>query len=463
MNHYAFIPVEVFTRSFKSRFRIAYEFARLGGTAIVGDQREVKYLLSKIDQPVSLLSKGEPPTEPSIDLVSLYKKKGFQLFLLDEEGGIVDKDGQILQFRYDIRISALYDQIYLWGDKQKSLLAKYFPNLKQLLVSGNPRFDTLHYELQTFLGDGPLKDFLGSFNKTVSVNTSFPAGNTKQSTEDFLKMFKNLLREHYSERKARMHVAHHNLLHHYFCELIEFMATDFPSIGIIIRPHPSENEVPYMALQEKYVNVYVDAGRKYEAGYMSKICDLTIHHDCTTGIEALMSNSKVVSYAPYENELSQPVPLKSTLKVGSYEEVKSLLLDILDDKDHREYNLPESKLIRSFIQNYKSSKNTAEVIATDIYSKSIATDGIDLLALKSELAELELRKNSKFRSAIRKIIRSNGNGDAEKYINSKRGSIDSEDVASLFQNLEAQDSREEIYYKALSARTYVLYSGGKAL
>jgi hypothetical protein len=102
-------------------------------------------------------------------------------------------------------------------------------------------------------------------------------------------------------------------------ELVLYLSAENIDHDIILRPHPGEDHSTYVQLFDQYENVRI----KHEGDVRSWIyaSNGVIHHDCTTGVEAALMGTPVVSYQPLsdvqiDTVLSQVVSQTETTRIG---------------------------------------------------------------------------------------------------------------------------------------------------
>jgi surface carbohydrate biosynthesis protein len=176
---------------------------------------------------------------------------------------VVDSKGEILKFRYDQKVIEHYDRIYLWGENSVEFVEKVTSNF---IVSGNPRFDKLFTDFTFVSPKFEISEFLNKYRFKVLINTSFGSGNNVKSHEELLNFVSQLKGKYFDEEDYELHIAHQKLIFLYVKKLTRLIAAKFKNIGIIIRPHPSENPLGYSDLIQQHPNIYLDKDRKLNAG-----------------------------------------------------------------------------------------------------------------------------------------------------------------------------------------------------
>ena len=84
--------------------------------------------------------------------------------------------------------------------------------------------------------------------------------------------------------------------------MIDFIcnyAKKLKNLNIVIRVHPSENPKIYNDLAKKFKNVFCD--NSFSVHPWILVSNKMLNHYCTTTIEGLTANKKVISIKPYYN------------------------------------------------------------------------------------------------------------------------------------------------------------------
>lgn len=110
-------------------------------------------------------------------------------------------------------------------------------------------------------------------------------------------------------------------------DLISEISRTFPHLSVTVRPHPSEDPKPYMMAFEDYSNITVQS-----EGDIIPLIDkhsLLIGCDCTTGIEAILSDKLYINYRPVESRAHDQYRPRFLDKVGIIAETKDEVVDLI--------------------------------------------------------------------------------------------------------------------------------------
>jgi surface carbohydrate biosynthesis protein len=262
---------------------------------------------------------------------SKMKMAGISLWYLDEEGGIYigDKGDWEERLLYRINPDDLNheDKILVWGKWQKRVFDSK-ETMAEVLISGIPNFDILNPKYQQSLIEWDSKVTQGK-KDYILINTRFSLGNSKIGINKIFNSdqphSKNLP-EFYLEN---VYISDNQIMFK-MIELCIFIAKSLPDEKIIIRPHPGENPEIYKALTKKIKNISVVINGGVESWIrMSKVL---IHNGCSTAIQAIIAEKKVITYLPKDMskmQIQYTPELPNTVGTIShtYEEVLSAIND----------------------------------------------------------------------------------------------------------------------------------------
>ena len=225
------------------------------------------------------------------------KESGVNLWYLDEEGGVYngDKDNweAALLCRLDPKDLDFDDKILTWGKWQKKIFSLK-ESKAEIVISGIPNFDILDPSYQkSFLKSDLIatqgkKDYIlintrfGTGNSKIGINEVFSSNRPHSTNQPELYVEKNFITE--------------NQIMFDMIELCIFIASSLPNEQLIIRPHPTEDFKIYKILTKKIKNIHVIFSGGVEPWIrMSK---MLIHNGCSTAIQAIIADKRVVTYLP---------------------------------------------------------------------------------------------------------------------------------------------------------------------
>lgn len=266
-----------------------------------------------------------------IDLILKYCEEiSIECFVLDNEGGIVDKDVYkkiLMKFPYK-------HKYLLWGQDKKKLI-----NKKNFIVTGHPRYDLykdVNYNSK----------FLSKISKKIGkdfilINTSFPGSNPIKKIHWDAKIIDNSI-----NTKIFKNLELENINFKFFMKCINKITLKFKEEKFIIRPHPFENINFYKKKFGGLSNVKIL--NTSDVYYYIKNCKFVLNSNCQTSLEtSIMSKNFInISTKLFDRQSSIIHSLKKPS--NSYEIIESEIKKNIKYKTKIKYNfLKISKLINN--------------------------------------------------------------------------------------------------------------------
>lgn len=350
MNNNVAIPIETKVREYDGKLWLGLNFVSRGDQVIIGPALEIKKTLD-YSQPDVYITKD--PGDGNEDFFDELCSAGISVCGLDTEGAVYES---MEKLAYNKRNFLNHmDALFVWGKKQSKEIRQYYNNKTNIYVTGNPRFDLLQPELRRIYKERsePLNNKYGNhilINGNFTLSNPYSQRQIKKSEDVYGSI--ELAKHCYADR-----------IFHSFMEAIYHLHSEFPETHIIIRPHPSERNATYEEAFRGYDRVHVDDSgdaRDWIAG-----AGVTIHHDCTTGIESALMGRPVVSYRPiqkeeYESRLPQVVSREAYTR----EELTEYISSYLQDDHQYEMNSKQTNKLKQYFHNIDelAAENICDVI-----------------------------------------------------------------------------------------------------
>jgi surface carbohydrate biosynthesis protein len=284
-----YIIIESVPRELDSKLVLAIHSAKSGWRVVIGG----KTLLHKLrfEAPGVVLYKDSqaPMKKVFKDLRSL----GHYIAVMDEEGLVQHDDESYVRRR--VRNGSLrYVDLHLcWGKHQASLISSCIEELNskgRVYDTGSTRFDLLRQPFVLPESGGPhcilINTKVAEFNHIEGATAYIDAllENRNISTQDEI-------------RRAQQQVEFKKELFERYVRLISKIRETYPNVGIILRPHPSENMNVWKMRLEHVPNItYADRSTSVVDNLLQ--ATLLIHTYCTTAIEAALLKIPAISYEP---------------------------------------------------------------------------------------------------------------------------------------------------------------------
>ncbi len=331
---YFFIPSDIYIRDFDSRLLLAISIMNETKNInfIIGSQYQVNnfILKNKNIKKMIYLEKG-------IDMrysnwYYYLANRGCLIYTLSEEGGIFEKNRNLISFDIDTDNLDLIKKNFMWSKLIYDEIyqhKKFLLNHSEFVVTGNPRFDLCSEKFNDF-HDGFLEKY--KKKKCVVISSTFTSGNS--SVPDELKIIRLISKPSYLKNSYRFDInrkRYSNKLRNHFIKLTKEISKENPEVQFFFRPHPVESHEIYLKHFKEFDNIIVN--NSVPARDMIAISETLIHHDCTTAIECYLNNKKPVAYLPiFDEKLAQEIPIKISNVKKTIEDVKNEVSKILNDK-----------------------------------------------------------------------------------------------------------------------------------
>ncbi len=364
------MPIEISQRELLYKTYLACHLVDRGYECYIGSKKEIYNLFDKVS-PFIYLDKGYHKGV-SEGIYNKVKSYAGLIISLDEEGAIDYKDSRTLLSRYTEKLFINSDLVFLWGNKQRDLLERMnvATHKCDISVSGHPRFDLLK-ESSKYLYSNEVSNIKAEHDKFILINTNMSLGNNIKGRKFVI--------TNYGERKK----GYLEDLMKYDEEKIQSILSFVKKIRlktdqkIIIRPHPEEN-TEYYKRNLKYIKNLEITNKGSSIAWIIA-SELLVHTDCTTGIEAVYLNKKVISLLPYFNQdLTSFLPVELSI---SFNNVDHAINETLN-KENSTINEDKKKL--SLLNQYfNTSSSPINIISSKIDELKKNYNGIKLTELSS--------------------------------------------------------------------------------
>ncbi len=301
------IPVENQVRELDPKLLLACIAARRGFVSIIGSHREIDFRIAAFPRGLYL---NKSMTERNLKMFQIMRRIGHAILTWDEEA-LIHLPPDIY---YSRRLSPVairhVSHLFAWGEENADLWRRYpeFPEDLPIHVTGNPRNDMLRPELHAFYAEEvrAIHDRYGDYllvNTNFNhVNAFFPAQNLFKpvahpgETPQFGKAGVGMTRpfaEALRDQKQAVFRA--------FQALIPVLASAFPRLAIIVRPHPTEGQAAYQRLAAGNPRIHVT--NEGNVVPWLRGAKALIHNGCTTGVEAFVMRIPAFSFRPTVNAI----------------------------------------------------------------------------------------------------------------------------------------------------------------
>jgi len=228
---------------------------------------------------------------------------GHTVTALCEEGLIYSNVDEYGRRRVDRKTFGLLDRFFSWGPSHtRDLVETLGCDPAKIIATGNPRFDLHRPELRGIFErkveaitrkHGPYVLITTKFSKYNGISTDF-----EEKVAGARRAGRVATPEHETEMRDLREF--HRVGFEKFIELTHELSRRHPDYTIIVRPHPSENHDRWKESTAGLPNVRV----AFEGNVIEWILGsvLSLHNNCTTGVESYLLGKPTISYRPISDE-----------------------------------------------------------------------------------------------------------------------------------------------------------------
>lgn len=334
------------------------------------------------------------------------------------------------------------EAFFTWGEKQAAAIARQLGGgPDRLVVAGNPRFDILRPELRGVFDDRA-REIRRRYGPFILVNTKFSQYNNYRGEAYKLAALTRRGRIRTKEHEAEYlgFVDYQKGTFHAFQEAVACLSKRFPGHRVVIRPHPSESHRPWQELARTRDNVAV----VYEGTVAPWLLasDVSIHNNCTTGVEAYALERPSISYRPIRDpRYSYLLPNAVCTEVEALDELTARVDDVLEG---RPISDPAAETERREVACHHIASLTGATSCETILDR---LDGIDLPLEKFEFSTSRLASlGRRLRRSLRPLKGSLYRGDKRAkyvYTRQKFDGISVHEVAAFLESARRATGRFE--------------------
>lgn len=340
MNRIA-LPIETKVREFDGKLWLGLNLVRNDCQIILGSSHEIINNLERI-KPTHYVAKDMGDDKK--DFFKLLQNSGVSVLGLDTEGGVYDSEEQYASNKSEFLTNI--DAFLAWGSNPANAIRKNYDRIENIYVTGNPRFDLLQPHLRYMYQNQsiPLNEQYGDY---LLFNGNFTLANPYSS--HVINKYEDVYGVVPRDKRT-----YANRTFIQFLDAIHHLQNTYPEVDIIIRPHPSEDNATYIEEFQAYDQIHIeDSGdvRAWIAG-----ASVTLHHDCTTGIESALMGVPVVSYRPFKNEkYEMKLPQKVSKNAFTLDELTEYVSESLRSDQTYKLDDEQTACLKQYIHNVDES------------------------------------------------------------------------------------------------------------
>jgi surface carbohydrate biosynthesis protein len=344
------LVVETKARELHAKMLLALVAAERGWGVIIGNKSALRAHQRDLPRGTFLEKGVAPGTTANLEAA---RSLGNRVSALCEEGLLYLSREDYRHRRLEPRSVDTLDYFFAWGERQaEDVLAAMERNREKVVICGNPRFDLLRPEWRGVF-EGTARAIRERYGPTILVNTKFALVNNVRGIADYTDHLKAAGKIASTEHEAlwRRYVTVQQHVFPRFLDLLPILSDAFKDHTIIVRPHPSEKDDPWVARAKTLPNVKsIYAGNVHEWIMAS---DVVIQNNCTTGIEAFLLGRPSISYRPFKDDgVELELPERVSFPAETAEQVVSLVRAIIGKEiDPVARHRTEGAFVRQHIAN----------------------------------------------------------------------------------------------------------------
>ncbi|HRZ42988.1 MAG TPA: hypothetical protein P5228_09845 [Bacteroidales bacterium] len=395
-----FIPVESKKRELDGKILLASALIARGWKVIIGTKAGIRREMLHHRNALYLAK------SVSSDFIPFYREiqsLGHRMVALDVEGGALTREIRNDLLRsYQQDAVEYFDYIYVFGDKIKKDIAEHIPYIPQekILVTGEPRFDLLKPVHDPYYA-ADIEHIRNTYGNCVLINTSFGLSNSVLG-EEWIRQFLETTGDIPEEQRPLYLLKHREgkILMQEFIAMAKRLAERFPALNFVLRPHPDEAQEVYREAFAGILNLFVDGTGSVQPWIKS--AKAVIHHDCTTGLEAVLAMKPTISYIPRTDErITAWLPVFVSVACTSENAVANALETALQQPES--LSAPEKEkgdVLASYFANFReeASDMLADHLSVAYCQPSTGPFGLvrlSLARLRSRVNIVRLRNKSR--------------------------------------------------------------------
>jgi surface carbohydrate biosynthesis protein len=323
------LPVETKARELHAKMLLALIAAERGWGVLIGNKSALRSAQADLPRG-TFLEKGVAPATTAT--IKFARSVGNRVSALCEEGLLYLSQEDYGQRRLAPQSVAALDFFFAWGARQADdVVAVMERDRDKVVISGNPRLDLLRPEWRGIF-DKSARAIRDRFGPTILVNTKFAlVNNAVREIRDYTDHLKaaGKIKSKEHEQLWRRYAAVQQRVLPCFLDLLPILSKEFPDHTIIVRPHPSERDEPWIKKAAGLPNVRATYGGNVHEWILA--ADAVIQNNCTTGIEAFLLDKPTISYRPFKDDgVELELPDRVSLKAQTAEELVLLVHGIVN-------------------------------------------------------------------------------------------------------------------------------------
>jgi surface carbohydrate biosynthesis protein len=319
------LPVETVVRELDGKLLLALVARERGWTVYVGEESIFRERPTEVPPGVFLAKSARQGNARAFRRLSAT---GSAIAVLDEEA-LVRQTDDIYLMKHETNALRNVRLLMTWGEETR-LLWVNSGKCDPLLVrsTGNPRVDMLRPELRGYHAK-EIEDIRSRFGDYVLFNSNFATVNHFIAGESRFGFASWVTAEDKARHTSTL-LDHKRALFENFLAVLPRVAEAIAPATLVIRPHPSEDQLPWKRIAAGHGNAAV----VLEGSVVPWLAGARalVHNGCTTAVEAAVLGTRAISYRPVKSDsFDNPLPNGLSLECDSEESLLAALRDVLSN------------------------------------------------------------------------------------------------------------------------------------
>ena len=366
----AVINTEIQSRELSANLLLASSFAQLGGTSLILDQSTLPEVLPSLPPNGIFHAKSLESSKIRAIQHEHLISKGYSITAQDQEHGLLVEDYEVTaRQRFSSETVSRVTRYFCWGPLDGEVLRNKFPEFQHKIIeTGSPRIDLAREGVQIDPEvDADQKELL------------FVSSIESHSPSRYWEILRNMKKLSETERAPELvnqrfdYWANEIRAIPEILRLFSMLASNFPKIPMVVRPHFSEDSAAWEFLTEDYPSIRVESGIGInEAISRSRA---VLHYGSTAAIESLLAGVPPIALPLFGSSKNTLTPFSNLASLrpksleGVVEEVRKIQSGITPSLDKQRALLasrfriegaPASSVIASEWRNISEQKGASQ-------------------------------------------------------------------------------------------------------
>ena len=393
-----YLPIETKSRELLGKTLLAAKAVDRGWRVVLGGI-EMHDRLADGFAPGFLVENNIPDSKAT--RLRRLKDNGYRIADLCEESILYPNGEDYCTWKVGRRSLEIADVILATGARCERDIREYRGEAtSKLVVTGNPRFDTLLPRVRAVYDDD-VRDIRARYGRFLLVNSNFSSSNPYKVGVDLVAALQRTGKLStpgqvgWKSRQIVYKARHMKALQSLLVEVVKAGLFD----RIVLRPHPSENHDVWRTWAS---DVAIDVEYDGSANAWMLAAEMVLHPGCTTGVEALLLDRPVVSFVPEPDiEFINQADIVSVNVADAAELIALAPTWRADDARVHAHVTEGRSAMRGFIDNVEPPLATDRILDV-LDGFDVPETGTSWYALKRACAKMDVRTRLSRRAALRK-------------------------------------------------------------